>query len=57
MSKENEGNGRTAEEEATAMGMQTLIDTVKLYIYIAYFRPDMAKKWFEIGLKLGCRTL
>ena len=51
MSTEMNGHGRVA-KEASAMGTsRTAIDTRKL----TDFLPAMAKKWFEIGLKLGCK--
>ena len=52
MSNETTGHGRPA-DEATAihMGTKTPIDTRK----VTDFLPAMAPKWFEIGLKLGCK--
>ena len=53
MSKETPGHDRAA-EEASAMGTsRTAIDTRKL----TDFLPAMATKWFEIGLKLGCKDM
>lgn len=51
MSNEKGGHDRPAEEKATALGIQTPINTVKL----TDFLPSMAERWFEIGLKLGCK--
>ena len=55
MSKETAGRGLSEEErkQATAVGTQTPIDTSTL----ADFLPAMAPKWFEIGLKLGCKDM
>ena len=53
MSKVTAGHGLAKEElkDTTAAGTKTPIDASRL----TDFLPAMAQKWFEIGLKLGCK--
>ena len=56
MSEETAGHGRPVDEELATIETHTEVQTPIDSSRLTDFLPDMAAKWLEIGLKLGCKN-